>query len=379
MKGWILASACAMGAAVAGPQASPPVVPPATATSSTDTAFLARARRMVQQASLPAPAWGGPRTGPAARQAQRLAIVAEDLRNGGVLGVVDGLLEALKAIGWDAKVIDCRGAPEGRSQALLDAMAYQPTGLVLVGGDARQLNPGLAPFVPRHIPIVGWHVAALPGPVAGTPVAINVTTDPQQVALITAMTAVVQSNGKAGVVVFTDSNFEVARAKASAIVSALKGCGGCRLLEVQDVPISRSAALVPPAVQALLQRHGARWTHALAINDIYFDYATPALSQARKSTGRVSLVSAGDGSESALQRIRSGVFQTATVAEPLNLQGWQLIDEMNRLLAGQAPTGYVFPVHLVTPANIDQDGGQQLRFDPDNGYRSMFRRLWGRP
>ena len=143
--------------------------------------------------------------------------------------------------------------------------------------------------------------------------------------------------------------------------------------------ISRSAALVPPAVQALLQRHGARWTHALAINDIYFDYATPALSQARRGTGQVSLVSAGDGSESALQRIRSGVFQTATVAEPLNLQGWQLIDEMNRLLAGQAPTGYVFPVHLVTPANIDQDGGQQLRFDPDNGYRSMFRRLWGRP
>lgn len=378
MKGWILASACAFGPAVAGPMASPPAEPPAS-TLSSQNEFLAEARRMVQQASLPAPAWGGPRTGPPAPQGQRIAIVAEDLRNGGILGVIDGLLEASKVVGWTAKVIDCNGSPAGRTQALIDAMAYQPDGLVLVGTDAKQLNPGLATFARQRIPIVGWHVAARPGPVTGTPVAINVSTDPERVAQITAMTAVVQSGGQAGVVVFTDSNFEVARAKTSAIVEALQACRACTLLEVRDVPISRAAAQVPPVVQELLQRYGARWTHALAINDIYFDYATPALTLGRTGGAPVSLVSAGDGSESALLRIRSGVFQTATVAEPLALQGWQLIDEMNRLLAGQAPTGYVFPVHLVTSANIDQDGGPQLRFDPDNGYRGMFRRLWGRP
>lgn len=378
MKGWILASACAFGPAVAGPMASPPAEPPAS-TLSSQNEFLAEARRMVQQASLPAPAWGGPRTGPPAPQGQRIAIVAEDLRNGGILGVIDGLLEASKVVGWTAKVIDCNGSPAGRTQALIDAMAYQPDGLVLVGTDAKQLNPGLATFARQRIPIVGWHVAARPGPVTGTPVAINVSTDPERVAQITAMTAVVQSGGQAGVVVFTDSNFEVARAKTSAIVEALQACRACTLLEVRDVPISRAAVQVPPVVQELLQRYGARWTHALAINDIYFDYATPALTLGRAGGAPVSLVSAGDGSESALQRIRNGVFQTATVAEPLALQGWQLIDEMNRLLAGQAPTGYVFPVHLVTSANIDQDGGPQLRFDPDNGYRGMFRRLWGRP
>lgn len=378
MKGWILASACAFGPAVAGPMASPPAEPPAS-TLSSQNEFLAEARRMVQQASLPAPAWGGPRTGPPAPQGQRIAIVAEDLRNGGILGVIDGLLEASKVVGWTAKVIDCNGSPAGRTQALIDAMAYQPDGLVLVGTDAKELNPGLATFARQRIPIVGWHVAARPGPVTGTPVAINVSTDPERVAQITAMTAVVQSGGQAGVVVFTDSNFEVARAKTSAIVEALQACRACTLLEVRDVPISRAAAQVPPVVQELLQRYGTRWTHALAINDIYFDYATPALTLGRTGGAPVSLVSAGDGSESALLRIRSGVFQTATVAEPLALQGWQLIDEMNRLLAGQAPTGYVFPVHLVTSANIDQDGGPQLRFDPDNGYRGMFRRLWGRP
>jgi ribose transport system substrate-binding protein len=122
-----------------------------------------------------------------------------------------------------------------------------------------------------------------------------------------------------------------------------------------------------------------RWTHALAINDIYFDYAAPVLTQAGLPSAAVAMLSAGDGSESAFLRIRSSVFQTGTVAEPLNLHGWQLVDELNRLFAGQAVTGYVFPVHLVTRDNVGRDGGDRLLYDPANGYRDIYRRIWQRP
>jgi ribose transport system substrate-binding protein len=91
------------------------------------------------------------------------------------------------------------------------------------------------------------------------------------------------------------------------------------------------------------------------------------------------MLSAGDGSESAFLRIRAGTFQTGTVAEPLSLHGWQLVDEMNRLLAGERVTGYVFPVHLVTADNIAADGGERRVYDPDNGYRDVYRRIWQRP
>jgi ribose transport system substrate-binding protein len=93
----------------------------------------------------------------------------------------------------------------------------------------------------------------------------------------------------------------------------------------------------------------------------------------------MAMLSAGDGSESAFLRIRTGTFQTATVAEPLNLHGWQLIDEMNRLLAGDRVTGYVFPVHLVTASNVNADGGDRLLYDPANGYRDIYRHIWQRP
>jgi len=60
----------------------------------------------------------------------------------------------------------------------------------------------------------------------------------------------------------------------------------------------------------------------------------------------------------------------------LHLHGWQCIDELNRAFAGQPPSTYVAPVHLFTSANIDKDGGAQNIFDPGNGYKDEYRKIW---
>jgi ribose transport system substrate-binding protein len=340
---------------------------------------LAEAKRLVDAAAQPTAGWTGPRSGPRAQPGKRIALVSEDLRNGGILGVDEGVIDAAKAIGWSVNVFDSGGTPEGRRKALVDALAGRPDGMILVGGDAHELLPALRPYAERGIPVVGWHVAAQAGPVPGTPVAMNVSTDPLEVARITAAAAIVQSGGHAGVVVFTDTGFALPRAKADAMAAMVRACSGCTLLEVRDIAISRNAELMPAATRALLARFGRRWTHALAINDIYFDYAVPVLTQAELPNAALSMLSAGDGSESAFLRIRTGTFQTGTVAEPLSLHGWQLVDELNRLLAGEHVTGYIAPVHLVTAANIAADGGERLLYDPANGYRDIYRRIWRRP
>jgi ribose transport system substrate-binding protein len=89
------------------------------------------------------------------------------------------------------------------------------------------------------------------------------------------------------------------------------------------------------------------------------------------------LISAGDGSVSAYQRIRKGEYQIGTVPEPLNFQGWQAIDEMNRALSGEKPSGYIAKIHLVTKDNIEADGGDKNHFDPGNGYREKYKAIWG--
>ncbi len=339
---------------------------------------LGEMRHEVSAASQPSPPWDGPVTGPPAAPNKTIALLCEDLRNGGILGVARGVEEAARVIGWTVKVFDASGSAAGRDRAAADALAAGPDALIVVGADARDMQRRLAAFAERKIPIVGWHVAPRPGPVRGSPIAMTVTSDPLQVARVTAMAAVVDSNGKAGVVVFTDSTFEIATAKARAMAEIIRGCAGCALLEVRDVPISRAAALVPGATRELLERYGARWTHALAINDIYFDYAVPVIARAGRGENGLALLSAGDGSPAAFARIEAGVFQIATAAEPLTLQGWQLVDETNRLLRGAPVSGYVVPVHLSTLQNIAFDGGPRHRYDPDNGYRDAYRRIWRR-
>lgn len=337
---------------------------------------LAEMQQAVAEASGRATRWNGPQSGPPGRSGAKIAIVSEDLRNGGILGVAKGIGEAAKVIGWSVKVYDAGGTPAGRAKAAAAALALKPDGVILVGADAKEMHPQLLPFARRGTPIVGWHVGPVAGPVPDSPVAMNVSTNPLDVARITAMAAVVESRGRAGVVVFTDSRFAIAKAKSDAMAEVIRACKDCALLELRDVAISQSAELMPALTRDLLARHGPRWTHALAINDIYFDYAAPELTKAGRPSKGISLLSAGDGSAAAFLRIRAGTFQTGTVAEPLNLHGWQLVDELNRLLARQAVSGYVVPVHLVTAANIAFDGGRQMQYDPENGYRDIYRRIW---
>lgn len=336
------------------------------------------ARRAVEIASSRSPAWSGPTSGPRAVPGKTIVVLAEDLRNGGVLGVAQGIREAARAIGWTLRIVDAGGTAAGRRRAVADALAAQPDGLVICGSDAHEIEPLLRAAGPRLPPVVGWHAGPSPGAIAGTSVAMNVSTDPIAVARTTALAAVAQSGGKAGVVVFTDSRFAIATAKAQAMAEVIRRCSGCTLLELRDVAISESASRMPAVTRELLAAHGSRWTHALAINDIYFDYAVPVLIEAALPDGAISLLSAGDGSASAFMRIRAGTYQTGTVAEPLNMQGWQVVDELNRLLAGQAPSGFVAPVHLVSGQNVASDGGSRFVYDPENGYRDIYLRIWKR-
>jgi len=339
---------------------------------------LGTARQPIAATARDGQRWQGPQSGPAARPGMTIAFVAEDLRNGGIIGVAQGAREAARVLGWTIKIVDAGGSAAGRARALAAALAMAPDGLVLCGSDALQNSAGLAQFARQGVPVVGWHVGPMPGPIPGTPVAMNVTTDPLQVARATATAAVLKSNGRANVVIFTDSRYRIAVAKADAMAAIVRACEGCSVLEVRDVALSNSDATMPGITRELLQRHGKRWTYALAINDIVFDYAIPTLVAAGLPSDAVSLLSAGDGSTSAFLRIRAKTFQTGTVADPLNQQGWQLLDELNRLFARQPVSGFVAPAHLVTSDNIAFHGGPRLQYDPDNGYREIYRRIWQR-
>jgi len=321
--------------------------------------------------------WDGPTTGPKGAKGKNIAIIAADLKNGGILGAANGMQEAAAALGWTVKVLDGAGSINGRTAAFGQAMALKPDGIAIIGFDAVEQGPAMQQAKDAKIAMVSWHAASAVGPVPEVGVAANVTTDPQQVSKSAADWAFIDAKGKPGVIIFTDSTYKIAIAKADWMKEEIEKLGG-KVLEYVDTPIAETSQRMPQLTTSLLQKYGDAWTHSLAINDLYFDFMGPSLAAAGKGgTDAPINVAAGDGSESAYQRIRSKQFQAVTVAEPLNLQGWQLVDELNRAIAGEAWSGYVSPLHVVTTANVEFDGGPKNSFDPDNGYRDAYKKIWG--
>lgn len=321
--------------------------------------------------------WDGPTSGPKTTPGKSVVVLAGDMKNGGILGVAQGFQQAAKAAGWKVRVIDGAGTVSGRTSAFSQALALKPEGIVILGFDPIEQKPGLQAADAAHIPIVAWHAGASLGPIAGTSVRVNVSTDPMLVAKAAALWAYVDAGGKPRVVIFTDSQYQIAVAKAQRMKKVIEDLGG-KVLAYENTPIADTANRMPQLTTSLLEKFGAKWTHSLAINDIYFDFMGPSLADAGVAgDGEPRSVAAGDGSKSAYERIRAGQYQSVTVAEPLNLQGWQLVDELNRAFAGQTWSGYVAPFHVVTKENIAYDGGPQNMFDPDNNYRAHYKAIWG--
>ncbi len=322
-------------------------------------------------------AFDGPTSGPAAAEDKTIVVLAADLKNGGILGVTNGIEEAAAKIGWDVRVLDGAGSVQGRSGAIGQAMALQPDGLIINGFDAVEQQAALEGVAAAGIPMVSWHSGPKIGCDAPGGIFANVSTDAMTVSEVAAEWAVNDGGAGMGAVIFTDSTYQIAIDKADRIKETIEAMGG-KVLEYVDTPIADTSTRMGPLTTSLLQKYGSEWTHALAINDLYFDFMGPALAAAGiPGDGSPKAGSAGDGSEAAFQRIRSGQYQTITVAEPLNLQGWQLVDELNRAIQGEPCSGYITAPALVTKEGLAQMGDSNA-FDPDSPYREAYAAIWGK-
>jgi len=317
----------------------------------------------------------GPASGPRAEHGGLVVFVAGDLTNGGIAGAAIGVQQAAHAIGWRLQVLNGEGTTAGQTGALRAALRLKPTGIVLGGFDATAQKLALRQARALHIPVVGWHAGTQPGPIPSAGLFTNVSTDPAAVARLAADYAIARSGGTAQVVIFTDLRYPIAAYKAAVMAAQIRRCLRCRVLDIVNSPINLAQQQMPGIVSSLLHRYGTRFQYMLTINGIYIGGALAAFVNAGlRGDESPFAVGAGDGDAADFERIRSGDHQMASVAEPLYLQGWQIVDELNRARAGQPPSGYLAPPRLITRADVPAGGV----FDPPSDYRANYLRIWGR-
>lgn len=315
----------------------------------------------------------GPASGPRALHDQLVVFVAADITNGGIAGVARGVEQAAHAIGWRVRVLDGRASVAGRRVAMREALALHPDGIILGGYDAGEQRPALLRARAEHIAVVGWHSYIRPGPDPKDGLFANISTDPRAVATLAADYVIAHSHGQAKVAIFYDPEFQISVEKADVMQAAVRRCRGCRVLTMDRVPISRAQALMPAIIARMVRRYGKRLTDLLAINGNYFVGSAAGLfALGIAGNAPPHAVAAGDGDASEFARIRSGNYQAASVAEPLYLQGWQLIDDLNRALRSRPPATYLPPPRLIIRANAPAGGV----FDPPTDYRRRYLRIW---
>lgn len=340
------------------------------------TAALAKADAATKLAANSAAPWTGPKTGPKAAKTKTIYYVAQTMTNGGVAGAEMGVEEAAKAIGWTVKVLDGQGTQQGMAQAMQQAVTLKADGIVVGGFDPATTSDAIKAANAAMIPVIGWHAEATAGPQPSVGLFTNVTTLRKSVSQISADWAISDSRGKGGVVVFSDFSIPFAKGKSDEIVAELKTCSSMNLLKYDNIPIGNSTStLMQSETAALLAKYGTKWTQSISINGSLYvtPIATALRAAGKKGSDFPHNVGAGDGATDEYSRIASGSFQSVTVPEPLTQEGWQIVDEFNRAFNKVAATGYVPATHLVTKANI----GTATSWDPQNGYRSIYKKIWG--
>jgi ribose transport system substrate-binding protein len=352
-----------------------------TKTKTSPDPVVADAQAALKKAATPSTTWDGPTSGSKAQKVGGTVVfVPQQSSNSGDLGVVNGFKAAAAAIGWKVKVIDGGGSQANELAAFEQALALHPVGIAVSSFDPKASEPEFKKAADAGIPVVGNHTGFSAGPQADAPdLFTNVTSDPATIAKIATDCAIVASNGTAGVTISScGTEVTICVTKEDTMEQEIKKCSGCSVLAKNYYPFEDASQREGTIATANYQKFGSKLTYLLSVNDIYWDSAIPALkSLGVGPDGPPLMIAAGDGSPTAFQRIRDGQYQIATVAEPLNMHGWQLADELNRALAGDQPSGYVTYPHITTIENVDDEGGKDNTYEPSNGYQDAYKKIWG--
>ncbi|MDG0816035.1 substrate-binding domain-containing protein [Bdellovibrio svalbardensis] len=315
--------------------------------------------------------WRGPTTGAVAQSHKTVYFIASDLKNGGVSAVVEGLQAASRSLKWSLKVLDGEGNANLVKTHFIEALRAKADGIVLGGVEASQYSDEIAAAHKKNLKLIGWHASPQPG--SSKNLIANITTDPALVAKMAAELVPDRGSKKAGVVIITDRNFSIAAAKVSYMKTIVEKVKAQKVLSIEYVDISKADQVIPLLVEDLNRRFGKRWTHTLAINDIYFDHMNYPLKKIKRTD--VVNIAAGDGSRIAINRIKSGLSQQiATIAEPLHCQGWQIADELNRAFHGDPQSGFVNEPIVVTKAFLDSLKSNDV--EANISFQDAYMKIW---
>ena len=248
----------------------------------------------------------------------------------------------------------------------------------LLGGvDPRVLGPQIAAAKKAHISVGTSHLYD----VTQKPLAVDfsIPADYQRAARLEADWVILDTKGKADVVIVTSNEI----VPTPAIVSALKSefaqqCGSACKLTIVNAPVPDWSTKIQSQVQSALVKD-PNVNYVIPIYDSMSQFVVPAITAAGR-TGKVHIATY-NGTPFVMGYLAQGNAVRFEVGENLDWLGWAYIDAEARILAGvKIPRQFNEHTALraFTPANIKQAGNPpKLSTGYGQAYVRGYKKLWG--
>jgi ribose transport system substrate-binding protein len=339
-----------------------------------DKLSVDEAKAIVAERTKPQTEWKGPTEGPKAPTGDiTIAYVSPDQAYTPHVLWGKGVEEGAKALGWKVVTFNGQGSVGGTLAAMQQALASNPTAII-TPADANALQKPIKDAIARHIPVIGIHATAFPGPSPQLGLFHNIVSNPAEIGQTEAAYVIAMSDGKAADIHMVDNSYAIARFKAKATTTPIANCSGCKMLETVNMPLGEASARMTPVISGLLARYGDSWWMTTCCDGYYTNVAA-ALRAANASTDKIKLVGA-DAPPSAYDMIRKGGFEVATVPEPSSLFGYEAVDAIVHAMNGVEPAHFVQPTFLIVKDNVESEGGKQNEFVPSNNFACHYVNIW---
>lgn len=319
--------------------------------------------------------------GPAAQAGKRVWVISCGEAVPSCAEPTGGAVEAGEAIGWDVTLFDGQLDPTRYGDGIRQAIAAGADGIVVAAIDCSVAEAPLREAKAADITVVAFYSIDCEDKVFDAEVQFN-----GYEGLDTPYSDVVSDwggskarylidalDGDVKVISFRETDLQAVQYIYEGFEAELATCDRCEI--VATIDFTFADLLSPTGLKdqtlAALQAN----PEANAVHSLYDGMSLLGVSQAVMESGRNDeiLMIGGEGFAPNLDLIRNNLGQDAAVAFPANWTGWDSIDTLNRLFAGEpnANSGNGWKL-IDADQNLPATGG----FEPDVDYKQAYRNVW---
>jgi ribose transport system substrate-binding protein len=307
-----------------------------------------------------------------------MVVVAVDMRIPAIALTAEAAKEAAGVVGMSARLIDAASDPSKMLQGVQQGV-QNAQGIVIVGVSQPLVSEPLKKAKAAGIPVVSAIVSEPlpdePGQGAGPDLFANASQSNRRAGELMAAKAVVDTDGRAKVAVFTTKEVTANQFVVEGIKNVLERCSTCTIVTEEDTPLAEWSTGLTKKAESVLRR-SPDIDYVLPIFDAMALFVAPGIEATGKA-GEVKVASF-NGTPAALKVVQDGGTLTADPGQPNGWAGWLAVDQAMRGILGLEPGNPEVPIRFFDEENlagVDVEDEEAVYGKP--GYRDGFKRLWG--